>query len=386
MSNRSNLSSTNPEQRHGPALAFAALDRYIEKHIVLPVETVRNEGTLVDWGTGNGYPLYLFGLYNNAPTLRSVVDGTVDFIGGDDVTCSEARWNGGKAMNRLGETPFVLVRQQALNEMLYGGRAWQIIRDRAGAVAEVYCIPLRFLRCNKDCTVFYYSEDWGVPGKRVKSVRYPSFRSDLDWATLTDEERDANASSILYAKGDIAQVYPSPCYAASVKACEMERCIDDFHLNSLNNSFTSSVLINFNNGIPLDAQKEEIERNANEKFAGYQNGGRAMFSWNDNRESQTTITPIKVEDFGARYDAVSNHSRQQIFTAFRAVPSIFGLPTASGFSFEEYEQAFRLYNRVRVRPVQRAISDDFERIYGAPVLTIVPFSLEENDGGEAVVR
>ena len=207
MSNRSNLSSTKAEQRHGPALAFAALDRYIEKHIVLPVETVRNEGTLVDWGTGNGYPLYLFGLYNNAPTLRSVVDGTVDFIGGDDVTCSEARWNGGKALNRLGETPFVLVRQQALNEMLYGGRAWQIIRDRAGAVAEVYCIPLRFLRCNKDCSVFYYSEDWGVPGKRVKSVRYPSFRSDLDWATLTEEERDANASSILYAKGDIAQVY-----------------------------------------------------------------------------------------------------------------------------------------------------------------------------------
>ena len=49
------------------------------------------------------------------------------------------------------------------------------------------------------------------------------------------------------------------------------------------------------------------------------------------------------------------------------------------FNIEEFEQAFKLYNRTAIRPVQRMIADAYDRIYGQPgVLNIVPFSL----GGE----
>ena len=71
------------------------------------------------------------------------------------------------------------------------------------------------------------------------------------------------------------------------------------------------------------------------------------------------------------------HSREKIFTAFRAYPNLFGLSTATGFSIEEFDQAFRLYNRTAVRPVQRMIADAYDRIYGQRgVLNIVPFSLD----------
>ena len=68
---------------------------------------------------------------------------------------------------------------------------------------------------------------------------------------------------------------------------------------------------------------------------------------------------------------------KQIYTAFRAVPSLFGLPTASGFSTEEYEEAFKLYNRTTVRPIQRMIADAYDKIYGQKgVLNITPFTLD----------
>ena len=172
------------------------------------------------------------------------------------------------------------------------------------------------------------------------------------------------------------QAYPAPLYCAAVKACELERGITDYHVNALENAFTGSLVINFNSGVPTDEVKEEIERAFTEKFSGSQNGGRIAFSWNPNRESATTFQSVKVEDFGARYDALSKWARQQIFTAFQAVPALFGLMTeTTGFSEQEFQQAFRLYNKTRVLPVQRRITDALELIFGAGVVTITPFSL-----------
>ena len=139
------------------------------------------------------------------------------------------------------------------------------------------------------------------------------------------------------------------------------------------------MFINFNNGVPSDEMKEEIERGVNEKFAGHTNAGRIAIAWNENKDSAVTITEPRVLDFGEKYKALASHVRQQIFTAFRANPNLFGIPTESlGFSQEEYESAFRLYNRTMVRPVQRQIVETYEYIYGKPgVLTIKPFSIEE---------
>ena len=200
----------------------------------------------------------------------------------------------------------------------------------------------------------------------------------LDWARLSEEEKDRNAASILYVKNVHTQVYPAPLYSASVKACEIERCIDDFHLNAINNGFVSSLIVNFNNGVPEDSIKEQIEEDFNEKFSGHQNAGRVMFSWNKSKESATEIVEPKIEDFGDRYKALSDHSRQQIFTAFRANPNLFGIPTeGNGFANEQYEESFKLYNRTQIRPVQRMISEAYEKIYGATgVLTFKPFSLD----------
>ena len=372
------MNSTNQPNKERPFFQFAAIDRYVEDYVVKPKETLLSGKDMVEWGTKNAYPDYLLDLYNTVPTLRSIINGNIDYVVGDDITFNPAIGTG--VMNGRGDTITDQVRDLAMDFWIYGGFALQVIRDITGGIAEVYYLDVRFLRSNKEGDVFYYCEKWNKGG-RNNVIIYPAFNPNLDWASLTDEERDRNASSILYVKNTHTQVYPAPMYAAAVKDCEIERLITDFHISDINNHFVSSAIINFNNGQPSQEQQEEVEDEVNEKFCGATNGGRVMLSWNPNKESATDIVEFKVEDFGERYKALSQHSRQQIYCSFRAVPLLFGLTSEAntGFSTEEFEQSFKLYNRTQIRPVQRKICDAYDKIYGAKgVVTIKPFSLEED--------
>ncbi len=355
-----------------------AIDPCTESFIPSPKETELQGKDRVEWGEDNAYPDYLLELYNNVPTLRSIINGNIDYIAGDDVSIiplQEEFTNG--EVNRKGDTIREQVRDIAKDFEIYGGFALQVIRNYAGEVAEIYYMDMRYLRTNKECNVFYYCEDWSSRSRKKKTLVYPAFLPNLDWSKLNDEERNRNAASILFVKNVHTQVYPAPLYAASVKACEIERQIDEFHLADINNHFVSSAIINFNNGDPGPEMKEEVEENLVSKFAGSSNGGRILLSWNKNKESATDIQEFKMEDFGERYKALSEHSRQQIFTAFRANPNLFGIPTeGNGFANEQYEESFRLYNRTQIRPVQETIKEAYRKIYGVnDVLTIAPFTM-----------
>ena len=361
-------------------VAFAALDPFIESNIVTPKETPVHGKEYIEWGDMNAYPDYLYSLAETVPTLRSIINGTVDFIAGDEVTILPINptWEPG-VMNGKGETIAEQVEDLGRDDTTIGGFAIQVIRGRDGWPCETYYCPVRYLRANKECNVFYYCEDWGKKYGKKDVIVYPAFIPGLEekWFELDEAQRNAHASSILFVKGDKTRTYPIPVYAAAVKACETERMVDDYHLNAVANGFNPSMIINFNNGIPSDEMKEEIEKNIDEKFGGPQNAGRFILSWNPNKESATTFEVPQITDFGEKYKALAETCRERIFNSFRAYPNIFGLSTATGFSVEEFESAFKLYNRTMVRPIQRQIADAYDKIYGQKgVLNIKPFTLD----------
>lgn len=354
-------------------VTMAALNRYVESNIVDSDECQSNKG-FVQWGSANDFPDYLFSLYQTVTTLRSCIDGTADFVAGDDVIVRKAFYEGEK-MNKRGDTAFKIVSNMARDLAMYGGFALQVINNAFGEINEVYNVDFKNLRCNEDNTAFYYSENWGGSFRRNKVVEYPV------WMPNTECE-----TSIYYYKNEDLRTYPLPVYSSALKSCEIERSVDDFHLNGLENGFAASYIVNFNNGVPEDQQKEEIERLFNEKFTGSKNAGRVAYSWNENKESAVSIEKMEIQDFGDRYNSLAKWSRQQIFTAFRANPNLFGIPTESlGFSSEEYDSAFRLFNRTRVRPFQRAIVDAFDALYGEKgSIEIRPFTLDE--GQDSVIQ
>lgn len=344
---------------------LSAIDPVVVSNLVLPVESRKRGSDWISWGEDNRYPLYLWDLYLNVATLQSIINGTADFIVGNDVICNAPGFE--VTVNKKGETIMDIMRKVSKDKMIFGGYALQIIRDMLGRVSEIYHLDFMKIRSDEKNEVFYYADDWSAWS--IKAIKYPKFNYS-----------DDNPTSVVYNKGYITRkVYPVPVYGAAILSCETEKNINEFHLNSLHNGFMGNIIINFNNGQPTDEVKEEIEMNINEKFSGFQNAGRVLISYNDDETNKTTIERLDSDDFDEKYSALSDRTREQIFCAFRANSVLFGLNYSSGFNEQEFNEAFKLYNRTVVRPIQVEIVDTFDKIFGMKgSIIITPFSLTPN--------
>ena len=350
-------------------LAFAATEK--EWEVLIPSNT-EVEGTkdYVLYGKDNNYPNYLYDLVNEVSTLKTIVEGTADYVIGDDVKCNVRGFD--IEVNTKGDTMRELIRLCARDYLIYGGYAIQVIRNKVGDVRELYYMDFRYLRSSKKNDVFYYSEDFTKKYVRAsKTVVYPKF---------IKENRNIPAS-ILYVTNEKSKTYPTCRYSGSLKACEIERMIDTYHLSSLENGFGGSYLINFLNGIPTDEVKAEIEKNINEKFCGSTNAGRVLINFANGKDNAAFLQKLDIADFGEKYKAAAERAKNQIFAAFRAQPILFGLMKENnGFSQDEYLQSFAVYNRTVVKSIADTIIDSLDKIFGTTnSVTIKPFSIEVAD-------
>ena len=144
----------------------------------------------------------------------------------------------------------------------------------------------------------------------------------------------------------------------------------------MNNGFTGSYLVNFNVPTPDDKICAETESKFNEKFSGKENAGRIMFSWNDNKENETTLQKLEITDFGDQYNALQGTFTATDIHGFqgKSEPIWFANRKGTGFSGEEYANAYQLFNRTMVIPTQKRIIKALEKI-GVNV-SIQPFNLE----------
>ena len=356
------------------SVALAAIDKSYISNIPEPIEQTVGKD-YVYWGSDNHYPEYLYELFNECNTLRTIICGTADYVQGDDAQMIDPKF--AFEINKKGDTAREFVNLLAKDYLTYGGFAFQVIRDKDGNIAELYWLDFRYVRTSDMGNEIFYSEDFSKRYTRSQKVlKYPKFIP----------EAKGILSSVVYYKNEKSHVYPTPVYVGSLRACEIERNIDDFHLSALLNGFAPSYMINFLNGIPTDEEKKEIEKNISDKFCGASNAGTFLLNFANGKENSAEVVKLDTEDFGEKYNAAANRARQQIFTAFRAVPALFGLMTESkGFTQEEFEQAFKLYNRTVVRSIQTLICDEIDKVFGVKgSLVITPFSIEDNKTEETV--
>lgn len=346
-------------------IKLLAVDQFVESNIIEPTEIYVKDKGFVGWGELNNYPDYIEDLYQNVATLQSVINGTKDFVCGDGVECNVINFK--DQINKRGETMEDLLEWVVMDLIKYNGFALNIIKNKLGTPAEIYYLDFKRVRSNKEGTKYYYSTDWGKSYGRVKYIEYDSFLN-----------KDSGANTIFYFKNDKNKVYPTPIYAAAVISCEIEKKMNEYHLNNISNSFSSNYIINFNNGRPSDEIQEEIEMEVYDKFCGVENSGRPMLSFNDNKDSETTVTKIDADSFVDKYNALVERSQQEIFTAFRATPNLFGIPTkTTGFNEQEYSEAFKLYNKTVIKPLQKKILKSFDKIFGIrDSIKIIPFAMD----------
>lgn len=346
--------------------AFAAINPYVVSNIP-SAKVEENKGTeFAIWGTQNRYPQYVYGLSQEVTLLRTIINGIGDYVVGSNIVMNYAPW--ALQVNGLGETVEDLVKSLAQDYARYNGFALNVIRNKRGGIAEIHYIDFKNLRSDKKGEFFFYSEDWDKSYGRVKATKYPKFRPE-----------STEYSSIYYYKNNRNSVYPTtPIDGDAAVAAETAKAIQRYHLNSIKNGFSSSAIINFNNGIPDDPTKEEVEKNLNEKFAGEENAGRLMVAFNNGKDNEVTVAKLDVENFKERYEELAKSCKQELYSAYRAQPILFGLPAENlGFNSQDISEAWKLFNTTVILPIQKVIKSAFEKILGQKeVITIDPFDID----------
>ena len=348
-------------------MVFAAIDKVVEKSIPSFEEIEGRGKNYIIWGENNIFPNYLYDLFTSVTSLRSIINGTADFVAGDEVNVNVQGFD--VEVNKKGDNAYELVNNIARDLLIYGNAFVQVIRNKAGGIGELYHLNSKYVRTSKKNDLFYYSEDYGKKYARTsKTVTYPKFVPE---ATNVP-------TSVIMLKLENDKTYALPQYIASLKDCEVERALSEFNLSQLENGFYGSYVFNFGNGIPTDEMKEEIEKNVTEKFCGVSNAGRILLNFSNGKDNGVTLQKMDIVNYAEKYETTATRASKKIYEAFGASPVLFGVEKeTTGFNSEDYEQAFKLYNKIRVTPLQKKIIGMFDKIFGVKgSIEIAPFKID----------
>lgn len=322
------------------------------KEVPILIETESKSKPYILYGKNNGYPQYLWDLYLKSAILQSIINGTADFVSGGGINYSDKIGVLSEGINQDGETLEDIIKKIAIDYLIFGGFALNIIYNKLGEISEIYWVDIRNIRSNKEETKFFYSEDWAKNGKNY--IEYPAF----DPANKTD-------SCIFYFKGHITRgTYPIPRYVGALSAVETSTEISNFHLNSILNNFSSNFIINYNSADYTQEEKDIIEEGIKKNFTGSDNAGKFMIAFNDGKENAVSVARIPEDNFDKKYEALQKSTMSEIFVAFRAQPGLFGLMNEGHiFNSTEFKEAYELYYKGCVLPIQKDIIRTFDKLF-----------------------
>ena len=146
---------------------------------------------------------------------------------------------------------------------------------------------------------------------------------------------------------------------------ELEEEVANYHINNIKNGLSPSMLINFNNGIPTEEERELIERRIIDKFSGTSNSGKFILAFNDNKEMQATIEPVQLSDASQQYEFLSEESSQKLMVGHRITsPMLLGIKDGSGLgsNADEIKTASLLFQNTVIRSTQEMILDAMDEL------------------------
>ena len=147
----------------------------LEKQIEGSAITRQNALGWVNWGSNNNYPNLLLDLYNQSPTHHSAVNFAVQSILGNGVDYDAMKMNGDEVVPNYAQDWNEVIKALALDYILYGSYAIQVIMNNDGKTYSFWHTPLdkvRWSEFDEDGQIpsYWICQDWTATGK------YPPFQ------------------------------------------------------------------------------------------------------------------------------------------------------------------------------------------------------------------
>jgi len=322
---------------------------------------VQQNKDYVTYGNKNEYFQYLIDRYTGSPTNNAIVNGVSQMIFGKGLDATDSNKKPEEYAKMVSLFHKDCVRKLVNDLKLMGQCAIQVVysKDRK-TIAQVEHLPVETLaieKCNEEGDIegYYYAPDWSKVQQSSVLQRIPAFGTSNE------------SIEILYVRPYVAGYYYfSPVdYQGGLQYSELEEEISNYHLNNISNGLAPSMLINFNNGVPNEEEREMIESRIHQKFSGSSNAGKFILSFNENSESGSTIEPVQLSDAHNQYQFLSDESMRKIMVSHRVVsPMLLGIKdqTGLGNNADELMTASTLMDNIVIRPFQNILIDAFDKI------------------------
>ena len=320
-----------------------------------------NGESWISYGADNDYFQFLIDRFNGSPTNSACINGVSQQIYGKGLNATDSNRRPNEYAQMVSLFKKDIVRKLCYDLKLMGQCAIQVIysKDRS-KIAEIEHMPIETLRaakCDEDGNIpaYYYFNDWANLTNSDEPLRIPA------WG-MSNEDIE-----ILYIKPyKSGFYYYSPVdYQGGLQYAELEEEVSNYHLSNVINGLAPGLLINFNNGIPNQQERQLIESRIAAKFQGSSNSGRMIVAFNDNKESQAEITPVQLSDAHNQYQFLSEECSTKVMLSHRIVsPKLLGINNGSGFgnNADEIEVASILMDNTIIRPFQELLIDNFDKI------------------------
>lgn len=321
-------------------------------------------------GDKNSFYQIIIDAYNGSPTNSAIIDSYSQFIYGkgltsDDKAKKPSEWAAiisllskkdlrkiCKDFEMFGEASIEL---KYINNKIQ--RCFHIAKQRvAPEVANE----------EGDITGYYYSYDFSNVNK-YKPERFDAFG-------FGDGLGERSEIYIIrdYQVGQF--YYSNPSYVSGISWSRMEEEISNYSINHIQKGLSFGHIINMNCGVQESAETiQENTRQIRNHLTGSQNAGAFFLNWNDNKDSEITISALEVSDAHQQYAYLSTEARQQICTSHKLTsPMLVGVKEANGFSSnaDEIKVGFEELMINVIRPKQEIILDGLMEIFAVNGITL----------------
>lgn len=324
----------------------------------------------IDMGSDNLYPHYLEELYSSSSIHSAIVNGISQMIYGEGLN-AVSKDNNIEQWLKVNEifSDKDALKRCAFDLELYGNCYFNIIwsQDRS-TISKIHHVPSATIRCGvandeDQVDIFYHKTNWE---NNNKPQAIPAFNTS---------DRTA-ASQILHIKtyNPLSFYYGLPSYIGSQNYIQVDAALGEYHLNSINNGFFPSTILSFNDGVPTEEERAELERLIYNKFGSASNAGKILMTFNDSAENAPTVESFSVSDAHQVFDYLSKEVSLKILSGHRCTsPLLFGLRSEGGgfgSNAEEMKDAYDLFYNTVVLPMQRLILDGLRPVFAASSITL----------------
>jgi hypothetical protein len=318
------------------------------------------KGDFVEYGADNNYFQFLIDRYLYSTTNNAIITGASNMIYGKGISALDSNRKPDEYAKMISIIKPNCLRKVALERKLLGMAAMQIGYDK-GEVKFVEHFPMHTLRAEKcndkgEIEAWYYHPDWTKRKPSDELKRIPAFgygnKSDVEIYVVKP-----------YVSG---YYYYSPIdYSGALPYAVMEEKIADYLINDIDNGFSGTKIINFNNGIPPEEKREEIANEVKRKTTGAK-GQKTIVSFSNSKETSTEVIDIPLNDAPAHYEYLSKECFEKLVEGHRVTsPMLLGIrDTGGGFSnnADEIKTATLLYDNLVIKPYQLEIIEALDEI------------------------